>query len=181
MTTTAHNTTVDLNAFCDTAKSFAGQSPASEFGALDEYVEGSLQAVEWSVTGSNKAVKGAQYDKATDLFTRYLHIRAATKVGANCGRCLNPMVLDLSVDAHLQVFQTDDAADAAAMTAEADAMPDPIVTSRSFDLLDQVQEELLLNMPDNPMHSEGDPVCVLPATVDNKQASPFAVLAGLKK
>jgi uncharacterized protein len=182
--TTAPTTTVDLNNFCDTAKSITGQSPASEFGALDEYVDGSLQTVAWSITGSNKAVKGAQYDKATDLFTRYLHIRATTKVGATCGRCLNAMVLDLTVDAQLQVFQTDAAADAAAMTPDADAKPDPIVTSRNFDLLDQVQEELLLNMPDNPMHHEGDAACMLPVTVSNVQASPFASLAalsGLKK
>jgi uncharacterized protein len=177
----ATHTTVDLNAFCDAAKSLAGQSPASEFGALDEYVDGSLQAVDWSITGSSKAVKGAQFDKSTDPYTRYLQVNAATKVGATCGRCLNAMVLDLTVNVLLQVFSTDEAADAAAMTPEADAMPDPIVASRHFDLLDQVQEELLLNMPDNPMHPEGDAACVLPATVNNAQASPFAMLASLKK
>ncbi len=180
-TMTTIQTTVDLNAFCDAAKSLASQSPASEFGALDEYVEGTLQVVDWSVTGSSKAVRGAQFDKSAELYTRYLQVNAATKVGAICGRCLNAMVLDLTVDVLLQVFSTDEAADEAAMTPEADAMPDPIVSNRNFDLLDQVQEELLLNMPDNPMHPAGDASCSLPPTIDGTQASPFAVLVSLKK
>jgi uncharacterized protein len=174
-------TTVDLNAFCDAGKFLSGRSAADEFGALDEYVEGSLQAVEWQIQGSHKPVPGAQFDKTMDANYRFLTIKASTQVGATCGRCLNAMTLTLAVDTQLQAFQTDEAADSAAMTPEADALPDPIVASRTFDLLDQVQEELLLAMPDNPMHAENDPVCVLPAVVNNEQASAFAVLASLKK
>jgi uncharacterized protein len=90
------------------------------------------------------------------------------------------MALTLAVDTLLQAFQTDEAADEAAMVADADTLPDPIVASRSFDLLDQVQEELMLAMPENPMHVDNDPVCVLPAVVNQPKTTAFAVLASLK-
>ncbi len=174
-------TTVDLNSFCDMGKSVSGQSAADEFGALDEVFEGSLQPVSWRIQGASRPIMGAQYDKNVDTHYRFLNIQASTQAAATCGRCLNEMVLKLAIDVGLQVFQTDDAADAAAMSADADASPDPIVASRTFDLLDQVQEELLLAMPDNPMHTEGDAQCVLPAVVNTVQTSAFAVLASLKK
>jgi uncharacterized protein len=174
-------TTVDLNAFCDAGKSLAGQSPAAEFGALDEDAGGSLQAVDWHIQGSSKPVAGAHYDKTVDTHYRFIQLKANTQMKATCGRCLNEMVLSLAVDAQLQVFQTDEAADHAAMASDADTSPDPIVSSRTFDLLDQVQEELLLAMPENPMHPDGDALCTLPAVVNNVQSSAFAVLASLKK
>ncbi len=174
-------TTVDLNAFCDAAQSLSGRSAPDEFGALNESVDGSLQAVDWQIQGSAKPIAGAQFDKTMDLNHRFLTIKARTQVAAMCGRCLSTMSLALAVDVRLQAFQTDAAADAAAMVQDADAMPDPIVASRTFDLLDQVQEELLLAMPDNPTHPEGDPACVLPVVVNKTQTSAFAVLASLKR
>jgi uncharacterized protein len=173
-------TTVDLNAFCDANKVLSGQSMADEFGALNDDVAGSLQAVDWRIQGSFKPVMGAQYDKNIAVNDRFLHVVAHTQASVTCGRCLKPMTLKLRVDTQLQVFQTDAAADAAAMQAEADTLPDPIVASRTFDLLDQVQEELLLAMPDNAMHDETDPVCSLPATTQGAPTSAFAALASLK-
>ena len=164
-------TTVDLNAFCDAGKSLSGQSAADEFGALDDDVGGSLQVVDWSVQGSSKPVAGAQFDKSTESHYRFLHVKASTQVKATCGRCLNEMALKLVVDTQLQAFQTDEAADQAAMSADADTLSDPIVASRTFDLLDQIQEELLLAMPENPMHDDGDVLCILPIVVNNKQTS----------
>jgi uncharacterized protein len=174
-------TTVDLNAFCDAGKSLTGQSPASEFGALDDDAGGSLQPVDWHIQGTSKPVVGAQYDKTVDTYYRFIQLKANTQMKATCGRCLNEMVLSLAVDAQLQVFQTDEAADQAAMATDADTSPDPIVSSRTFDLLDQVQEELLLAMPENPTHADGDASCMLPVVVNTVQSSAFAVLASLKK
>ena len=52
--------------------------------------------------------------------------------------------------------------------------------ARSFDLITQIEDELLLALPISPRH----PVCpdeVLPESVDaEKKPSPFAVLANLK-
>jgi uncharacterized protein len=174
-------TTVDLNAFCDAGKMIKGQSPAQEFGALNEDVGGTLQAIEWQIHGAFKPILGAQYDKSSAVNDRFLHVLARTQAQVTCARCLKMLPLALNVDVQLQVFQTDDAADAAAMQPDADTLPDPIVASRTFDLLDQVQEELLLAMPDNPMHHDSDPACVLPVTTTNVQTSAFAALASLKQ
>jgi uncharacterized metal-binding protein YceD (DUF177 family) len=175
------NPTVDLNAFCDTAQTLAAQTPADHFELLNHYVNDTLQDVAWQVSGSRKAVKGAQYDKTIESHDRFLHIKASTHVSVTCGRCLQSMALELTVDTQLQVFQTNEAADEAALTEEADLLPDPIVASRYFDLVLQVQEELLLNMPESPVHDEAmhGKVCHLPSDASSKKLSPFAGLAGL--
>jgi uncharacterized metal-binding protein YceD (DUF177 family) len=182
-TTSTPTTVVDLNVFCDTAQTLAAQTPASAFELLNDYVEGSLQAVNWQVTGSSKAVQGAQYDSSIEAYARYLHVKASSSASVMCGRCLQAMSLELLVDTQLQVFQTDEAADEAALADNADTLPDPIVAHRQFDLVLQVQEELLLNIPENPVHDEDDvatqTICKLPSDAGSKKLSPFAGLAGL--
>lgn len=174
------STVVDLNAFCDASRTQSGKALPTDLKDLNVFVNGSLEDVSWAVQGSNKPVKGAQYDSSIASTYRFLHVQANTRVSLTCGRCLNPMGFDLTVDTALQVFQSDQAADNAAMVEDPDNAPDPIVTHRQFDLLAQVQEELLLNIPDNPCHDEADPVCQLPVNIDNTLASPFAMLQKLK-
>jgi uncharacterized protein len=169
---------VDLNRFCDTADSRQAHTAATQMRHVFDFVQGQLAAVSWQAAGSRKAVKGAQFDASIESHERFLHIQASTQVSLTCGRCLNLMQLPLQVNANLQVFQSEQAADDAAMTPDADQLPDPIVASRQFDLLAQVQEELLLNLPDNPQHEAGDAQCQLPAQLDNSTASPFAALRG---
>ncbi len=180
MTHQPRSNVVDLNVFCDTSQTLSGTAFAADLNDLNTFVHGSLEPVSWAVRGSNKPVKGAQYDSSIESTYRFLHVQANTRVALTCGRCLTTMPVELQVDTALQVFQTEQAADDAAMTEDPDSVPDPIVTHRQFDLMAQVQEELLLNIPDNPCHEVGNPVCQLPASVDNTQASPFAMLRSLK-
>ena len=175
------STTVDLNNFCDLGHVLMGESPADEFGALNEDAGGTVQTVSWHIRGFTQPIAGAQFDKTMALNARFLAIQASTQVQVSCVRCLNPMIITLEVDTVLQVFQDDAAADAAAMGSDADLQPDPIVTARQFDLLDQVQEELLLAMPDNPAHEDGDALCVLPVMPKDTRNTAFSVLASLKQ
>ncbi|MEN9912219.1 MAG: hypothetical protein RI956_663 [Pseudomonadota bacterium] len=169
---------VDLNTFCDTAQSAAAQqTPPNFFEWLNDYVEGHLQPVDWSISGSRRAVKGAEYDVSIPAYERFLHVKASTNVQVMCGRCLQMMPLALVVDSTLQVFQSDEAADEAALADHSEDCPDPIVSSRQFDLIAQIQEELLLAIPENPVHDELNKhgiACTVPTDVAAKPVSLFA-------
>jgi uncharacterized protein len=169
---------VDLNLFCDTAQGVsAQQTPAQAFKWLNDYVEDHLSAVDWHVSGSRRAVKGAEYDVNLPDYERFLQVKASATVRLMCCRCLQMMPLALAVDSTLQVFQSDEAADQAALDDHSEDTPDPIVSSRQFDLLAQVQEELLLAIPEHPLHDEvnehGEP-CTLPTDAVAKPTSLFA-------
>ena len=98
-------------------------------------------------------------------------------VWLQCQRCLKAYEQVLSVRTRLEVMRSEAEADAAPLD---DDEADVIVGSRSFDLITQIEDELLLALPISPRH----PVCpdeVLPESVDaEKKPSPFAVLANLK-
>lgn len=91
-----------------------------------------------------------------------------------CQRCLGEMAYPVGIDSRLLLLpadQLDEVAD--------DDDVDAIEAVSKLDVLALVEDELLLGLPFAPRHPEGE--CA-PATKDVQQkASPFAVLAGLKK
>ena len=94
-----------------------------------------------------------------------------------CQRCLKAYEQPLPVRARLEVVRSEADADAAPLD---DDEADVIVGSRSFDLITQIEDELLLALPVSPRHA----VCpdeMLPEEAEaEKKPSPFAVLANLK-
>lgn len=170
---------VDLNVFCDTDQSvLKQQTPASVFSSLYAYVKGFLQPIDWTVHGYNRELMGAVYDSTLETYHRFLHIKADTQVQIMCCRCLQMMTLPLKVDTVLQVFQTEQAADHAALYGDLENSLDPIVSSRQFDLIQQVQEELLLAIPENPVHkdiNESGTMCIIPKNNRTESTSLFAL------
>ncbi|EPX97162.1 YceD family protein [Ralstonia insidiosa] len=98
-------------------------------------------------------------------------------VWLQCQRCLHAYEQSLPVRTRLEVMRSEDEADAAPLD---DDEADVIVGSRNFDLITQIEDELLLALPVSPRHA----VCpdeVLPEEAEaEKKPSPFAVLANLK-
>lgn len=98
-------------------------------------------------------------------------------VWLQCQRCLHAYEQSLLVRTRLEVMRSEEEADAAPLD---DDEADVIVGSRSFDLITQIEDELLLALPVSPRHA----VCpdeVLPEEAEaEKKPSPFAVLANLK-
>jgi len=98
-------------------------------------------------------------------------------VWLQCQRCLKAYEQPLPVRTRLEVMRSEAEADAAPLD---DDEADVIVGSRSFDLITQVEDELLLTLPVSPRHT----VCpdeVPPEEAEaEKKPSPFAVLANLK-
>jgi uncharacterized protein len=92
-----------------------------------------------------------------------------------CQRCLGELEYPVNLVSRLWLLPADKLDEAEKDDDEMDA----IEAEPRLDVLALIEEELLLELPFAPRHTEGE--CA-PATNDLQQkASPFAVLAGLKK
>jgi uncharacterized protein len=91
-----------------------------------------------------------------------------------CQRCLGEMAHPVHIDSRLLLLpaeRLDEVAD--------DDEIDAIEADCKLDVLALIEEELLLDLPFAPRHPEGS--CTPAAGDTQRKASPFAVLAGLKK
>lgn len=107
----------------------------------------------------------------------FVDLEVGGAVWLQCQRCLHAYEQPLSVRTRLEVVRSESEADAAPLD---DDEADVIVGSRDFDLISQIEDELLLALPVSLRH-ETCPDAVEPEAVEaEKKPSPFAVLANLK-
>lgn len=112
----------------------------------------------------------------------WVHVEADATLPLVCQRCLNPVEVPLAVDRSFRFV-----ADEATAAAEDDeAEEDLLALSHSFDLLELVEDELLMELPVAPRH-EACPVDVKMSVSDAafeaagaQKEHPFAVLGKLK-
>lgn len=91
-----------------------------------------------------------------------------------CQRCLGELLYPVAMSSRLQLLPVDRLGE----TDENDDV-DSIEASSQLDVLALIEEELLLGLPFATKHPEGE--CAPAADDLQQKASPFAVLAGLKK
>jgi uncharacterized protein len=112
----------------------------------------------------------------------WMHLDAETVMPLVCQRCLQPVDVPLEVRRSFR-FVADEAM-AAAQDDEAEE--DLLALSRSFDLLELVEDELLMELPVAPRHEVcPEPVKMSAADAEFDAASaekenPFAILGRLK-
>lgn len=112
----------------------------------------------------------------------WLHLQAEATLPMVCQRCLAPVHLSVAVDRSFR-FVADEATAAA---EDDDAEEDLLALSRSFDLMELVEDELLMDLPVAPRHEScPEPVKMSVADADFESAgpareNPFAVLGRLK-
>ncbi len=131
--------------------------------------------VMWSVQALQRPVKGGEPEI-------WLHLEAETHVHLQCQRCLHTVTDNLMVDRAFRFVGTDDEAD----RLDEESEDDVLVLSRSLDVLDLLEDELILALPLVPRHE----VCPeeLPTAVGEEDVAapevkpnPFAALAALRK
>jgi uncharacterized protein len=112
----------------------------------------------------------------------WVHLEANATLPLVCQRCLQPVDLPLAVDRSFRFV-----ADEATAAAEDDAAEEDLLAlSRSFDLHELVEDELLMEVPVAPRHEAcPDPVKMSAEDPGFEAASaekehPFAVLGKLK-
>ena len=154
---------------------------------LPEQPAGEAGLVRWSCQGEiGKGVVGTGIAFGQPLLR--LHVQAQPVL--ICQRCNAPFAFAVDSQAVLQLVKSEDELDDdLSLDAQdpdvADSLPEKVVGSHRFDLLAQVEDELILSIPYVPKH----PVCPgaqakdgdaqqAPAT---QRPSPFAVLEQLKR
>jgi uncharacterized protein len=182
---------IDAFDFARQAREASGSMPLVRFQRAAEDLpmqpRDSSGDVRWSVRGEMGKHGGRQGEMLL-----HLHIQANPVV--ICQRCMQAFAypIDFAVSLHLvkseaqlDVNYGDDTADDSdgGLDDEPDA-PEKVVGSRRFDLLAQIEDELILSIPYVPRHEvcpgppaktdAGEPVTV-------ERPSPFAVLEKLKQ
>jgi uncharacterized protein len=112
----------------------------------------------------------------------WVHVKADATLPLVCQRCLNPVDVPLNVSRSFR-FVADEPTAAA---EDEEAEEDLLALSRSFDLVELVEDELLMEVPVAPRHE----VCPEPVkmsaedpdfeTASTEKENPFAVLTRLK-
>lgn len=170
---------LDIASFAKEGARLAGQERLSKFSRLIEQSMGlgSENQVQFQADGRVQA-DAAGVDEA------WLHLSAETRLPLTCQRCLGPVDVDLHFARDFRFVATEELAE----IEDEESEEDVLVISRSFDLLDLVEDEMLMDLPAAPKHD----VCPQPVKLSAKDAdfaeteptekpNPFAVLGKLKK
>jgi uncharacterized protein len=168
---------LDVRRFAEAAAELAGEGAVRSYGRLLAETEGrgADWPVHWSAQGELRNA-GHLHPQA------WIHLKAHAALPLVCQRCLAPVEVPLAVDRSFR-FAANEAA-AAAEDDEADE--DVLALSRSFDLLELVEDELLMALPVAPRHDVCPQPLRMAAGEDEfeealaRRESPFAALSRLK-
>ncbi|HEX2545298.1 MAG TPA: YceD family protein [Ramlibacter sp.] len=168
---------LDVHRFAELGAELDADVPLQNFARLRAETETPARAgdVHWSARG--ELLNPSRHQPEV-----WVHLQAEASLPLVCQRCLGPVDVALSVDRSFR-FVPDEATAAA---EDDEAEEDLLALSRSFDLLELVEDELLMEMPVAPMH-ETCPEPVKMSAVDadfeaagGERENPFAVLGKLK-
>jgi uncharacterized protein len=183
---------MDIGAFIDSQAPLEGSSPVTGLprvaeGLPPEVAPDAVEPVTWRAQGRLLSQRVGEPQ-------RWLDLQAHASLPWTCQRCLQPVVLPVDIDRTIR-FVADESM---AAELDADMEDDVLVTSRSFDLLDLIEDELIMASPIVPRHD----ACPQPPKMsvsdpgvddedqapedgatdgDTDRKNPFAVLAQLKK
>lgn len=157
---------IDAFEFCRVKESREGERPVAEFTRLSEEVANAAGTVRWSVQGG---VHASGYPM--------LRLSVKADVQLMCQRCLTPYTFDIESESELVLAKSEDAADELEEKL-ADEEVDVIAGSKTMNIIELVEDEVLLEIPLSPRHD----VCPdqlgqsVEAAASVKKTSPFEVL-----
>ena len=153
---------IDSVDFARNGKEIRGEIAVSELSRLGDVLANSGGSLTYIVSGFREG--------DSDM----LGLSLQGSCTLRCQRCLGELNYPVDMTSRLLLLPADKLGE-----VEDDDDVDAIEAEPRLDVLALIEEELLLDLPFAPRHPEGE--CV-PATNGLQQkASPFAVLAGLKK
>lgn len=169
---------LDVEAFAKDGGSLEGEWPVSSLERLADaaHPDVPLQSADtarWRATGDRRTPRGGQSQT-------WLHLHAEGRLMMVCQRCLGPVEAVLDADRSFLFVAGEDAA--AALDAESE--DDVLALTRSLDLRELVEDELLLALPLVPRHEQCPEPLEVPPDTDapaEEKENPFAVLAALKR
>lgn len=167
-----------ITAFAKEQGTHAGELRLSQFSRLLEQSQGlgGETLVHYSVQGSMRA-------DAAGADEPWLHLSAQATLSLICQRCLGPVDQPVEFEREFRFV----ASEALAEVEDEESEEDVLVVSKSFDLLELIEDELLMATPLVAKHE----TCPTPlklqaedagfASQPQEKPNPFAVLQQLKK
>jgi uncharacterized protein len=168
---------LDVKSFAEDGGSLSGDEPVQKHPRLmaETQGRGAEAPVTWSAIGELRNPGHVQPEV-------WLHLHAEALLSLTCQRCLAPVDVTVAVQRSFR-FEPDEEM-AAAQDDESEE--DVLALSRSFDLVELVEDELLMEMPLAPRHEVcPDPVRLAVADEEFARSvavreNPFALLGKLK-
>lgn len=168
---------LDVRGFAEEGASLGGQELLRDLPRLiaETQGRGGESPVTWSATGELR-------DPGHVHPEIWLHLGAQVTLVLTCQRCLGPVQVPVAVERSFRFVADEDMAAAQDEHSEEDVL----ALSRSFDLIELVEDELLMELPLAPRHV----ICPVPvklAAADEDfeaaaahRENPFAVLGRFK-
>lgn len=151
---------LDLIRWVQTGETLQGLDPIGLFprvvaeqvaGGRAQAAGADTRALRWSLVGHPQVVMQEQTFPMVELSVQ-------CKLAVPCQRCHGALVLDVASTRQIALADSEALADQ--LAAELDDELDAIVQSRSFDLRELIEDEVLLALPFAPKHED----CALPQT-----------------
>lgn len=167
---------LDVKSFAEEGGTLAGEEPLRTHERLFSETQG--RGAETPVTWSASAqIRNPQHVQPQV----WLHLETGTTLSLICQRCLKPVDVAVHVDRWFRFVGDEESAAAEDDQSEEDVL----ALSRTFDLAELVEDELLMEMPLVPRHETCPPVHLEVADENFEGSSarhenPFAVLGRLK-
>jgi len=168
-------TQLDVEAFAKACARIGGSWPLTHLERLasSTVAPADSDLVAWHARGEHRVVKGGNGQV-------WVHIEATTQVMLECQRCLAPVAAGIEAKrSFLFVHGENTAAE-----LDSDSEDDVLALTRSLDLRELIEDELLLALPLVPRHD----TCPQPLMAAEPEAlpeedppHPFAALAALKR
>ncbi|WP_048441213.1 DUF177 domain-containing protein [Caenimonas sp. SL110] len=168
---------LDVKSFAEDGSSLHGEVPVREFARIFAETQGRAvdSQVAWSAQGElrNPGHVNPQV---------WLHLKASTELPLTCQRCMGPVDVPIAFDRSFRFVADEETA----ATQDDESEEDVLALSRTFDLVELIEDEILMEMPIAPFH-EICPESVQLSAVDDgfeeaggARENPFAVLETLK-
>lgn len=168
---------LDVAAFAKQGGALSGAWPLATLDRLCEEVHADAkpaasELLNWQVTGEARPRRGGEPEIR-------LHLVCDAKVGLVCQRCLQAVEVDVRVDRSFQFVSSE----ALAAEIDADSDEDVLALSRTLNLIELIEDELLLGLPLVPRHAACPQPLSAPADAEpfEERVNPFAVLGDLKR
>ena len=169
--------TLNVAAFAVNGESHTGDERLARFGRLMEETRGlgGETLVSYSVQGSVQQDAAGQDEP-------WLHLAAQATLSLICQRCLSPVDVPVAFERDFRFVPTEELA----AVEDEESEEDVLVLSKSYNLLELIEDELLMAQPPVPKHE----VCPQPVKLQVADAdfvaepegkpNPFAVLQQFK-
>jgi uncharacterized protein len=167
---------LDVKSFAEEGTVLSGEAAVEQHPRLmaETQGRGAQSPVRWSASGQVRNARHVQPQV-------WLQLKADATLSLTCQRCLAPVDVPVHVERSFR-FVPDEAMAAA---QDEQSEEDVLALSRSFDLVELVEDELLMEVPLAPRHETCPPVKLVlaDAEFDNPlepRENPFAFLGRLK-